>query len=64
MKEWAMLAIRNLLEDNLENQREIAALTPEKVVSQPSELSSAGVRLEINANGRLEVVKSANSPNA
>lgn len=27
MKEWAILAIRNLLEDNLENQKIIAKLT-------------------------------------
>jgi hypothetical protein len=57
MKEWALLAIRNLLEDNEVNQHEVAKLTPERVVSQPTELTQKGMQLEINQSGRISIVR-------
>ena len=54
MKEWPILTIRNLCEDNEENQSYIAGLERKEGqrASMAEELANAGVRIEIK-HGRV-----------
>eukprot|EP01018_Ginkgo_biloba_P038092 Gb_28837 [translate_table: standard] len=51
LREWGLWAVRNLLEDNLENQREVAELELQESVNSP-EISQMGLRVEIDQNTR------------
>jgi hypothetical protein len=52
IREWAILAIRNLCQDNAENQRIIEGLKLQ-AVQQDVHLSQANIRAEINSHGKL-----------
>ena len=55
LREWAILAIRNVLEENNENQALVAELQAQQ--PQPSaDLESMGVKVEMNKNGQVKVL--------
>uniref|UniRef100_A0A7N0RG50 Ataxin-10 domain-containing protein n=1 Tax=Kalanchoe fedtschenkoi TaxID=63787 RepID=A0A7N0RG50_KALFE len=47
LREWGIWSIRNLLEDNLENQKEVADLKIQGAVDVP-EISGLGIKLEVD----------------
>jgi hypothetical protein len=56
IKEWSIFAIRNLCENNLENQSLIASLEPQSIAPDESGiLASAGVQATLNPNGKVRV---------
>lgn len=55
LREWGIVAIRNLCEGNEENQRMIADLRVQGTV-QTSLLDKAGLRVELDAEGKPKVV--------
>ena len=57
-KEWAVLAVRNLCDNNLENQEVIAKLQPQHVDSVPPELQQKGVEVKLDKEtGKIKVVR-------
>ena len=57
IREWAILALRHLCDNNPENQQVIADLRAQGVVETPVELSQLGLKLELNENGKFKVTK-------
>ena len=55
LREWAVVAIRNLLEHNELNQAEVAKLEANKPV-QTSALSELGIRVEMDNKGKVSVI--------
>lgn len=55
LREWAVVAIRNALQDNPDNQALVAALEAKQAV-QSTELNEMGVRVEMDAKGKVNVV--------
>eukprot|EP00012_Vannella_robusta_P001686 CAMPEP_0206188268 /NCGR_PEP_ID=MMETSP0166-20121206/3475_1 /ASSEMBLY_ACC=CAM_ASM_000260 /TAXON_ID=95228 /ORGANISM="Vannella robusta, Strain DIVA3 518/3/11/1/6" /LENGTH=208 /DNA_ID=CAMNT_0053603967 /DNA_START=400 /DNA_END=1023 /DNA_ORIENTATION=+ len=53
IKEWSVLAIRNLCDNNEANQNFIQSLQPQEVVDIPNELTAAGIQCEIE-DGKLK----------
>jgi hypothetical protein len=53
VREWAIFAVRNICEDNDENQRYIADLKPQGVAENP-DLDRLGLKAEVDASGKLK----------
>lgn len=51
LREWGIWSVRNLLEDNAENQRVVAELELQGSVDTP-EISGLGLRVEVDPNSR------------
>ncbi|WOL10013.1 ataxin-10 [Canna indica] len=59
LREWGLWSIRNLLEENVENQQEVAELQLQEPVNTP-EMDSIGLRVEIDEKtGRPKLVNIA-----
>ncbi len=56
IREWVILAVRNLCEDNEANQQFMASLQINKVVEIPEELESIGLEAVVE-NGKLKLSK-------
>ena len=54
IREWALLATRNLCEDNLVVQEEIQKLKATQVVDTP-ELKKMGIKTELSEEGAMKV---------
>jgi hypothetical protein len=54
LREWAVVAIRNVLDNNLENQAEVAKLDGQQPV-QTAELDAMGVRVNLDSRGKVSV---------
>jgi len=64
-KEWAILAVRNLCDNNLENQALIAKLQPQQVGSVPPELRQKGVGVKLDEHtGKIKVVRESDADQA
>ena len=50
IKEWAIFGIRNICEDNEENQQLIASLEAQGVANYPPEFDQMGLKLEVDGN--------------
>eukprot|EP00797_Seminavis_robusta_P034869 Sro84_g044730.1 ataxin 10 (347) ;mRNA; r:39054-40094 len=55
LREWAVIAIRNVLDNNEHNQAEVAKLEANKPV-QSAELASLGIRVDMDTKGNVSVV--------
>eukprot|EP01133_Synstelium_polycarpum_P020363 gene20363-24431_t len=55
IKEWSIFAIRNLMEDNTENQALISQLRMQGV-SNTEELEELGIKLSISEGGAVKFV--------
>jgi ataxin-10 len=55
LREWAVVAIRNALDNNDHNQAEVAKLEGQQPV-QSAELNDMGVRVEMDPRGKVSVV--------
>mmetsp|Transcript_9934 Transcript_9934/g.11401 ORF Transcript_9934/g.11401 Transcript_9934/m.11401 type:complete len:81 (-) Transcript_9934:714-956(-) len=55
IREWTVFAIRNLTEDNPENQKIIAELRIQGAVDTPI-LEKAGVKIELTDDGKPKLV--------
>ncbi|XP_073001319.1 hydroxymethylglutaryl-CoA synthase-like [Typha latifolia] len=51
LREWGLLAVRNLLEENVDNQSEVAALELQESVVTP-EIARLGLRVEVDKETR------------
>lgn len=51
LREWGIWSVRNLLEGNIENQKEVAELELQESIDVP-ELSGLGIRVEVDKNTR------------
>lgn len=47
-REWALLAVRNACENNLENQRFIDSLQPQEISIQSEELMKLGMQVKMS----------------
>jgi hypothetical protein len=56
LREWAILAIRAVTENNLENQRIIAELRVQGTVDSPV-IAKAGLKVELTEDGKARLVK-------
>ena len=56
LREWALLAVRNVTCGNFENQRAIAALRPKQVV-ETDEMRRLGIKAEVDEHGKVRVTK-------
>ncbi|KAG1443318.1 hypothetical protein G6F56_010714 [Rhizopus delemar] len=56
LREYATLALRNLMEDNVENQNVIRQLEPQQVL-QTDELTRMGITPELLKNGQVRINK-------
>jgi len=54
LREWALVAIRNVLDDNKQNQEVVAQLEAQKTVDTP-ELNKLGVKTVIDEQGKVRV---------
>ncbi|KAI7908156.1 spinocerebellar ataxia type 10 protein domain-containing protein [Cokeromyces recurvatus] len=59
LREYATLALRNLMENNIENQKIIEELSPQEVV-QTKELSEMGITPELTQDGQVIIKKKKN----
>jgi Spinocerebellar ataxia type 10 protein domain len=55
LREWAVIAIRNALDNNEANQAEVARLEANQPV-QTAELASMGIRVDMDSRGNVSVV--------
>jgi hypothetical protein len=55
LREWGIIAIRNILEKNDLNQEAVAKLEAQKVVNTP-ELEKLGVKLDLDEKGKINVI--------
>jgi hypothetical protein len=55
LREWAIVALRNLLEGNVENQRALESLSPQEAVNS-DELTRLGFGIDLDAKGTVRVV--------
>jgi len=60
IREWAIVAIRNVLAGNLENQRIVGELEAQKPV-QSAELERLGIQVKMNNGGKVSVRRSSRS---
>lgn len=54
LREWAVVAIRNVLDKNEQNQAEVAKLDGQQPV-QTAELDAMGVRINLDSSGKVSV---------
>ena len=54
LREWAIVAIRNTLEDNPENQKEVEELEAQQALDTP-ELKKLGVKVDMDRGGKVRV---------
>eukprot|EP00538_Stauroneis_constricta_P003704 CAMPEP_0119554206 /NCGR_PEP_ID=MMETSP1352-20130426/6769_1 /TAXON_ID=265584 /ORGANISM="Stauroneis constricta, Strain CCMP1120" /LENGTH=85 /DNA_ID=CAMNT_0007600765 /DNA_START=24 /DNA_END=277 /DNA_ORIENTATION=+ len=54
LREWALVAIRNALEDNEGNQQVVATLEAQRPMEQ-TELDRAGVKVKMDDQGKVSV---------
>ncbi|CAG8469546.1 6007_t:CDS:10 [Paraglomus occultum] len=54
IREYAIFAVRNLLDNNFENQKLIEQLAPIEVLQHPA-VSDIGLRAELNDDGRVHI---------
>jgi len=54
LREWAIVAIRNTLEDNPENQKQVEELEAQQALDTP-ELKKLGVKVDMDKNGKVHV---------
>jgi len=57
LREWAIVAIRNLLEGNDANQEEVARLEAQQAIDTP-ELQKLGVKVKLDKKGKVQVTPS------
>jgi hypothetical protein len=55
LREWAVVAIRNVLDNNEANKAEVAKLEGQQPV-QSAELNNMGIRVELDPRGKISVV--------
>ena len=55
LREWCIVAIRNALEDNAANQETVRRLEANQVADDTPELQRLGVKIELDANGNVQV---------
>ena len=55
LREWCIIAIRNVVEDNPANAEVVQELEAEKTVSDTPELRKAGVEVELDGKGKVQV---------
>ncbi|CAA7627954.1 hypothetical protein MCP1_8500001 [Candidatus Terasakiella magnetica] len=61
MSEWGLLAFKNLLEENEENQTEVSELEMQKPVITP-EIANIGLKVEIDKEtGRPKLVNTSDT---
>lgn len=58
LREWGIVAIRNMLDNNDANQEEVAKLEAQQVINTP-ELENLGVKLNLDEKGKIHVATSA-----
>jgi len=63
LREWAVIAIRNALQDHAENQRVVAALEAQQAV-QTTALDEMGIRVDLEPNGKVRVTPLDPNPGA
>ena len=56
LREWGIVAIRNMLDNNDRNQQEVAKLEAQQVINTP-ELAKYGVKLNLDEKGKVHVTK-------
>ena len=54
LREWAIVAIRNVLENNVENQRMLEVLSPQGAINS-AELANLGFGIELDKQGHVRV---------
>jgi len=54
LREWGIVAIRNILEGNISNQDEVAKLEAQQVINTP-ELEKFGINLNLDKKGKVVV---------
>lgn len=54
LREYATLTLRNVMENNLENQKLIEELKPEEIV-QTKELDEMGITPELTEDGKVRI---------
>jgi ataxin-10 len=54
LREWGVIAIRNVLENNTQNQQVVALLEAQKPV-QSAALDSAGVQVSLDQQGKVSL---------
>jgi hypothetical protein len=54
LREWAIVAIRNVLEDNQENQKQVEELEAQQALNTP-ELEKLGVQVHLDRKGHVHV---------
>merc|ERR1712038_132553 len=54
LREWGIVAIRNILDGNNANQEEVAKLEAQQVINTP-ELEKFGIKLNLNKKGKIVV---------
>ena len=57
LREWAIVAIRNVLQDNKENQKHVEELEAQQAIDTP-ELRKLGVKVKLDKRGQVTVSKS------
>lgn len=55
LREWAVVAMRNLLEDNFENQQLLEMLAPQEAINSDA-LASLGFGIDLDSRGHVQVV--------
>lgn len=53
IREWSVLALRNLCDNNEKNQEFIKNLKAQKVVEVPEELHEQGIKVDVSQEGKL-----------
>jgi ataxin-10 len=61
LREWALVAIRNALEDNVENQAVVQALEAQQPL-QSAPLDRMGLRVDMDRRGQVKVVPKDDEP--
>lgn len=56
LREWGVIAVRNALEDNADNQAIVAQLVAQNPV-QSADLENAGVRVQLDSKGKVSLSK-------
>ncbi len=56
IKEWAIMTLRNLCENNQENQAVIASLKTQDILAS-EELERLGLQAKLEANGKVTISK-------
>ena len=54
LREWGIISIRNILDDNIANQEVVAKLEAQEVINTP-ELEKLGVKLNLDKKGKVNI---------